>query len=204
QHRRVVHLLPAPQGGQQGTTVDPHVARGRVRAAPAVVSDLPQRAATELDPGWEPRWQWWGGFRFRVNLVAGVLGLVTLALCIVGTASVVWWQACRLDRVDEQLRAVEEPVTSGSQPQQAGGFLPSDFIFAQEQAGGTGVYATQFISRGQLPDIPQDLSTWRPRVGDFFTVPSIDRHGSWRVLVSEHEDGRDILVAEDLSDVEYA
>ena len=38
QHRRVVHLVPAPQGRHRRAAADPHPARRRVRAAPAVSS----------------------------------------------------------------------------------------------------------------------------------------------------------------------
>ena len=158
------------------------------------------------DAIWEPRWQWWGKVPLRVKLVVGVLSLVTLALTIVGAASVVALQDYLLDRVDGQLATVEAELT-GAAIRQQGGFLPSDFVVAQEAPGGTtNIYATLqlFTSPGQLPDIPADLSAWAPRIGDIFTVPSRDHHGSWRVLVSQHDDGRILVVAEDLADVEYA
>jgi two-component system OmpR family sensor kinase len=55
----------------------------------------------------------------------------------------------------------------------------------------------------ELPDLPADLSVWADRHGDYFTVDSRDRRNHWRVKVSDYQ-GQVMVVAEDLSDVDYA
>ena len=55
----------------------------------------------------------------------------------------------------------------------------------------------------ELPDLPADLSVWADRQGDYFTVDSRDHRSHWRVKVSDYQ-GQVMVVAEDLSDVDYA
>ena len=157
----------------------------------------------------EPKGRWWTRTPLRVKLVAAVLGLMTVALLLVGAASVVALQGYLVDRVDGQLDAIEDEInrvglavlTNPSGP------LPSDFKVALEWPGQpVQICCAQTradLTSDHLPNVPGDLSTWRDRVGDYFTVESRDQRGHWRVKVSEM-DGRVMVIAEDLSDVDYA
>ena len=55
----------------------------------------------------EPKGHWWTRTPLRVKLVAAVLSLMTIALLLVGAASVVALQGYLVDRVDGQLDAFE-------------------------------------------------------------------------------------------------
>jgi two-component system OmpR family sensor kinase len=178
---------------------------------PPVIADAAYRSepVLELDADdEEPKGRWWTRTPLRVKLVAAVLGLMTVALLLVGAASVVALQSYLVDRVDGQLDAIEAEINRVGLAvlTSPGGPLPSDFKVALEFSAGTQICCAptrQEAGSQARPNVPADLSTWRDRVGDYFTIESADRRGHWRVKVSEM-DGRVMVIAEDLSDVDYA
>src|SRR5204862_2504465 len=101
QHRRVLHLVPSPQGRHRRAAADPHPARGGIRAAPARLSRPPMVRFVADVP-------------LRVKLIAAMLALVTMALVVIGVASAVVMRNSLLNRIDEQLRSVSQLVAEGS------------------------------------------------------------------------------------------
>ena len=156
------------------------------------------------------------------RLVTVVVLLVLAAYLLTTSVSIMMLRGYLLDRSDADLRAYIEPLAQSTITQileQATGqelertqiFVPPNPYFvlftpAEAQGRATAVvYPPQELtSRPQLDRVPVD----DPRLGEPFTVHSVEGPGTWRVLAARVTDGDDgrvggtIAVAVPLTEVE--
>jgi two-component system, OmpR family, sensor kinase len=157
-----------------------------------------------------PHWPRRGGRRLplRVTLVAAMLGLVTMALIVIGVAGSTLLQRYLLDRVDNQLRATTASILSNPDIRSIARSNPvGTFYIAGSTASGSMSPASGVILR------PGDNSTSPPKLGSLtqtfalahdqkpFTAKSISGSRHWRVLVTALQDGSSVTVAFPLDDV---
>ncbi len=148
----------------------------------------------------------------RVKLVAAVMMLVTAALLVISVASTWALRSYLVGRVDSDLSAVagaenQLAIESFQHPAVKGSVaLPSKY-YAQ-LVGPTGQYMPQYGPQYQdtdLPVVPMNTSEAEQFVNQFRTVPSVDGHSRWRMLIARYPaSGFYVIVAEDLSDVDNA
>ena len=164
--------------------------------------DWRAKADKVLRPTWATR------NPLRVKLVAAMLALVAIALVLIGATSVFALRQYLIDRMDGQLETskvnlAQNGLNLNSITQSAQGMPPSDFLVAVQTDRGTLVFSN--YEPNQLPSFPGDLSTWRSKVGDPFTVDNHDKRVHWRLVVgSSAEDGTIFVVGEDLANVDNA
>jgi two-component system OmpR family sensor kinase len=148
-------------------------------------------------------------FPLRVTLVAAMLGLVTVALVVIGVAGSTLLQRYLLDRVDSQLRPLADQVFRFGQPSPGSGGKFGVYP-------GGGLYVAESDSQGNLQGdlISPSTSTPLPKLGAVtstdvvnhnghaFTVGSASGSRQWRVLELQTADGStNVTVALGLDDV---
>jgi len=147
----------------------------------------------------------------RVTLVAAMLGLVTVALIIIGVAGSTLLQRYLLNRVDNQLRATTNSVLRG--PNVTVGSIArsspvGSFYIAGADPSGQVSLASGVIARpGEATPSPPKLSPLTQAFAEAhdqnaFTVPSVRGSRHWRVyVVALPADGGSLTVAFPLDDV---
>jgi len=152
------------------------------------------------------RW-WWTHVSLRVKLMVAVLALVAFALIIIGVGSVVALRYYLLDRVDSQLELASSSIVRGQltpQPSNETAFVPpTDFMIAAPQYNRI-AYDIHAYERPDLPDVTRTIEQGNGRLGEAFTVASVNERRHWRVMISRLPDGATLLVAEELSAVDNA
>lgn len=139
----------------------------------------------------------------RIKLVAAVLALVALALALISVGSAWALRNYLVGRVDDELRAAaQRAVTLGRPP--VAGELPSDFVFAGQDARITEIRHYETYTRADLPELPQTLAESVAMAGQPYTVSAIDGEPRWRVLIIRTGPEEVVIVAESLSDVDHA
>ena len=134
----------------------------------------------------------------RVQIVAALLTLVTLALLVTGVAASAALRGYLVDRVDSQLVEGAQPLTS--RPGGPGRFdrpgpgvyrPPSEFYAQVSDAAGAVTEVVEPLSaHGSRPALPVlDADTVAVRAGRPFTVGATAGGGEWRVLVVPLADG---------------
>ena len=149
----------------------------------------------------------------RVKLIVAVLTLVTVALVLIGLASVAALRGSLVGRLDDQLDSVardfDHPPPPRPPPDRGG-----------ERRGGPTPYLIQFrdatgkVTNESLPDLPEedqppprlpDDAAWlQAHAGRPVTVPATAGGGQWRVLVVPRKDrsGGSVAVAASLDEID--
>jgi two-component system, OmpR family, sensor kinase len=149
----------------------------------------------------------------QVKLIVAVLALVTVALLLIGLASVSVLDRYLVGRLDSQLQAVA--LSSGRLP-------PPDFDDDRpggHRPGPPSPYLVQYrFANGQLdeedknplnedqrePEVPDDAAWFSANSGKVVTVPATEGHGRWRVAVAPRRDGSggSVVVAASLDPID--
>jgi two-component system OmpR family sensor kinase len=134
----------------------------------------------------------------QVKLIVAVLALVTVALVLIGTASVAVLDRYLVGRLDDQL----ELVARGSARERPPG-LPGPGS-GRDHRGPPSPYRVQYrFANGQLdvedenplnedqpaPQVPNGTAWFSANSGKVVTVPASDGAGRWRVAVQPRRDG---------------
>ena len=149
----------------------------------------------------------------QVKLIVAVLALVTVALVLIGLASVAALDRYLVGRLDTQLQAVAEHSAEEGPP---GGFdgppgqrrgPPSPYLVQYRTADGQVKHREQ----NELPDegeppprVPDDGAWLKAKAGKTVTVPATGGHGRWRVAVQPLDDGSggSVVVAASLDGID--
>jgi two-component system OmpR family sensor kinase len=139
----------------------------------------------------------------RVRLVAVMLGLVAMALVVIGSASALYLRAHLVQRVDGQLAYQLEVYGRNldripCQPAEV--LIPSDFLVAIWQPCQVVAYDRSTYTSQQIPD----LFSRPPQLDRPYTVSSLDGSHRWRILARQVSPGVVFIVAEDLANVDGA
>jgi two-component system, OmpR family, sensor kinase len=136
----------------------------------------------------------------QVKLIAAVLALVTVALALIGLASVAALNGYLVGRLDDQLQAVARqpgrpPGEFRGGPQRRPG-PPSPFLIQYRDPAGKVVDTDSApLDEGQPPAVPDDRAWLAAHAGRPVTVPAAGGGGSWRVLVQETASGSKVVAA---------
>ena len=147
-----------------------------------------------------------------VKLVAAMLALMTVALSLIGVASVVALRDYLVDRIDSQLTVAVSPYVvlerPTLRPQPQSGFLPpTDFFIALHYGVDNYVvgYDTHlYKDDNQLPDLNTIYRDAPAHTRKHYTVWSADHSRRWRVVPVIRADGSIVTAGEDMSNVEHA
>ena len=149
----------------------------------------------------------------QVKLIVAVLALVTVALVLIGLASVAALDGYLVGRLDTQLQAVAEHSAEEGPP---GGFdgppgqrrgPPSPYLVQYRTADGQVKHREQ----NELPDegeppprVPDDGAWLKAKAGKAVTVPATGGGGRWRVAVQPLDDdsGGSVVVAASLDPID--
>ncbi len=141
---------------------------------------------------------WFTRNPLRIKLLAAILGLVALALVVIGTASAYVLRQYLLDRTDAQLdsaaKTIEIARLGGST--QFSLALPSDFAFGlADGKGGWGVkdaagtwgppLADRTLTAQDLPRVSTDPASIAEHLDTPFTANAQDNRYRWRVLITQ-------------------
>src|SRR5215216_224859 len=202
QHRRVVRVLPAPQGRRGRAPADPHHPQRRLRPAPARPMTVAPLAAGRQLLARTP---------LQVKLIAAVLALVTVALLLIGLASGAALRGYLVGRLDDQLEQVADRFSHDEErfgPGPAGGpghRPPSPYLVQRRGSNGqvTDNIPADSLDEGQhQPRLPSDAAWFQAHAGRPATVPATSGGGHWRVLVQPTGDGDSVVVAASLAGIE--
>ena len=147
----------------------------------------------------------------QVKLIVAVLALVTVALLLIGTASVAVLDRYLVGRLDDQLGL----VARGSAGERPSG-LPGP---GRDHRGPPSPYLVQYrFANGQLdeedknplnedqstPEVPDDAAWFSANSGKVVTVPGSGDAGRWRVAVQPRRDGSrgSVVVAASLDPID--
>jgi two-component system, OmpR family, sensor kinase len=149
----------------------------------------------------------------RVKLIAAVLLLVTVALALIGLASVAALDGYLVGRLDAQLQTVARISDDGPPTglgRQGGGRPPgppSPYLIQYRGASGKLGFENQnrLLGEGQQPpQVPDDAAWFSDHAGEAVTVPAAGGGGRWRVAVQPLQDGSggSVVVAASLDGID--
>jgi two-component system, OmpR family, sensor kinase len=123
----------------------------------------------------------------QVKLIVAVLALVTVALALIGLASVAALDGYLVGRLDDQLQSVAQR-SAGRPPQFGQGGPkgpPSPYLVQYRDADGTLDQEDKNpLEEGQQsPQVPDDPAWFEANAGEVTTVPASGGDGRWRVSV---------------------
>jgi two-component system OmpR family sensor kinase len=134
----------------------------------------------------------------QVKLIVAVLVLVTVALALIGLASVAALDGYLVGRLDDQLQLVvgrPGPAPGRGDPDHRPG-PPSPFLIQYRDPAGKLLHTdSDLLDEGQPPAVPDDLDWLAAHDGEPVTVPAAGGGGSWRVLVQETGSGSKVVAA---------
>jgi two-component system, OmpR family, sensor kinase len=135
----------------------------------------------------------------RLKLVAAILVLVTLALLVIGAASVFVVRGFLIDRVDEQLDGAA--VTRQLNSSRTTVVVPVDFALttATNGTGGEPDYRDPRLSPGDLPRLVTGVDQVAAVNGRPYTTPSVNGRMHWRMLVTVLPNGAVLHVGDNLT-----
>jgi two-component system OmpR family sensor kinase len=148
----------------------------------------------------------------QIKLIVAVLALVTVALVLIGLASVAVLDRYLVGRLDTQLKAVaehsaEEGPPRGPGPQGGRRGPPSPYRVQYRTADGQlGRPEESNLLDQDLPPprVPDDGAWLKAKAGKAVTVPATGGHGRWRVAVQPLEGpaGGTVVVAASLDPID--
>src|SRR5512132_352787 len=199
QHRRVLRVVPAPQGRRGRAPADPHHPQRRLRPAAARPMTLRPLAAGRRLLARTP---------LQVKLIVAVLALVTVALLLIGLASVAALDGYLVGRLDAQLRSVAQH--SAAEPRHPGpgprGGPPSPYLVQYRLADGQLDWDDKNLLEDgqQSPRVPDEAAWFEANSGKVLTVPATGGDGRWRVAVQPRRDdsGGSVVVAASLDGID--
>jgi two-component system, OmpR family, sensor kinase len=147
----------------------------------------------------------------QVKLIAAVLALVTVALLLIGLASVAALHGYLVGRLDDQLQEVAvgsarqgPPRFGGPGPARRG--PPSPYLVQYRLADGRlGEKDENPLEQDrQPPRVPDDPAWFEANAGEVVTVPAAGGDGRWRVAVEPRRDGSggSVVVAASLDGID--
>jgi signal transduction histidine kinase len=144
----------------------------------------------------------------QVKLIVAVLALVTVALALIGVASVAALDDYLVGRLDTQLRSVAQ--RSANEPRHPGpgprGGPPSPYLVQYRLADGQpdGEYKDLLEDGQQSPRVPDEAAWFEANSGKVLTVPASGGDGRWRVAVQPRRDasGGSVVVAASLDGID--
>jgi len=143
----------------------------------------------------------------RVRLVAVMLALVALALLLIGSTSALALRSYLIGRVDSQLAQQWVPVAREYVNMDCTEIVatrisvPTDYLTAVLSRSGRLECGAVFRSYTD-EQLPSDASWPPPALGVAYTVDSSDGSRRWRMLAGRLDDGRVLVLGEDLSNVD--
>jgi signal transduction histidine kinase len=144
----------------------------------------------------------------QVKLILAVLALVTVALALIGVASVTALDGYLVGRLDAQLRSVaqrsaDEPRHPGPGPR---GGPPSPYLVQYRLADGQLDWDDKNLLEDgqQSPRVPDQAAWFEANSGKVLTVPATGGDGRWRVAVQPRRDdsGGSVVVAASLDGID--
>ncbi|HKQ00009.1 MAG TPA: HAMP domain-containing sensor histidine kinase [Actinomycetes bacterium] len=146
----------------------------------------------------------------QVKLIVAVLVLVTVALALIGVASVAALDGYLVGRLDTQLAMVADRYTHEDQGFGPGGGgrgpgPPSPYLVQKRDANGgiTGNLPNNSLdSEESPPRLPSDAAWFSKHAGKAATVPATSGDGRWRVVVQPTGDGDNVVVAASLDAID--
>jgi two-component system, OmpR family, sensor kinase len=148
----------------------------------------------------------------QVKLIAAVLVLVTVALALIGLASVAALDGYLVGRLDDQLALVADRYRredDGFRPGPGGGGRgpgpPSPYLVQKRNANGgiTGNLPNDSLDNEESsPRLPSDAAWFSEHAGKAATVPATSGDGRWRVVVEPIGDGDNVVVAASLDGID--
>jgi two-component system, OmpR family, sensor kinase len=147
----------------------------------------------------------------QVKLIVAVLALVTVALLLIGLASVAALDGYLVGRLDDQLQEVAvgsarqgPPRFGGPGPPHRG--PPSPYLVQYRLADGRlDVKDENPLGQDrQPPQVPDDPAWFEANAGEAVTVPAAGGDGRWRVAVEPRRDGSggSVVVAASLDGID--
>jgi two-component system OmpR family sensor kinase len=147
----------------------------------------------------------------QVKLIVAVLALVTVALVLVGLASVAAVDRLLVGRLDGELQQEARRSADGPPPGlEERGPHPgprSPYLVQYRDAAGRRKLSlsNELLEEGQqLPRVPDDAAWFRANADKAVTVPATGGHGRWRVAVQPLDDGSggSVVVAASLDGID--
>jgi signal transduction histidine kinase len=144
----------------------------------------------------------------QIKLIVAVLALVTVALALIGVASVTALDGYLVGRLDAQLRSVaqrsaDEPRHPGPGPR---GGPPSPYLVQYRLADGQLDWDDKNLLEDgqQSPRVPDQAAWFEANSGKVLTVPATGGDGRWRVAVQPRRDdsGGSVVVAASLDGID--
>jgi two-component system OmpR family sensor kinase len=148
----------------------------------------------------------------RARVLIGVLALTTLAMAGLGVVVYSFLDRYLTQRVDEDLQRSASPIVGYVQrgfippdrPEERA-FTPSRLYTQVRDATGRLVRVTPVMDGGDplaAPDLTQVHTVGQPQGVDYLTTDSVDGSPSYRVQVTQLDNGAAVIIAAPLSDVE--
>jgi two-component system, OmpR family, sensor kinase len=135
----------------------------------------------------------------QVKLIAAVLALVTVALLLIGLASVTALDGYLVGRLDDELQAVARQPRPPDDFREGPGHRPgppSPFLIQYYDRAGKSLGTVSVpLDEKQPPQVPNDPAWLADHAGQPVTVPAAAGGGSWRVLVQETSSGSKVVAA---------
>jgi two-component system, OmpR family, sensor kinase len=135
----------------------------------------------------------------QVKLIAAVLALVTVALLLIGLASVTALDGYLVGRLDDELQAVARQPRPPDDFREGPGHRPgppSPFLIQYYDRAGKSLGTVSVpLDERQPPQVPNDPAWLADHAGQPVTVPAAAGGGSWRVLVQETSSGSKVVAA---------
>jgi two-component system, OmpR family, sensor kinase len=133
----------------------------------------------------------------QVKLIAAVLALVTVALLLIGLASVTALDGYLVGRLDDELQAVARQPRPPDDFREGPGHRPgppSPFLIQYYDRAGKSLGTVSVpLDERQPPQVPNDPAWLADHAGQPVTVPAAAGGGSWRVLVQETSSGSKVV-----------
>ncbi|SCL39533.1 two-component system, OmpR family, sensor kinase [Micromonospora rhizosphaerae] len=144
----------------------------------------------------------------RIKLVASVLALVAAALVVISLLTAFFLRSYLIGQVDGELQSASGSIGKVLPDLEAGrarATVPTDYFVALADPEQTRIlFYDPNLAADDLPPIPADLTGFRDREGQPFSVRAVDRGGRWRMLYRELPDGRVLAIGQHLTDVDLA
>jgi two-component system OmpR family sensor kinase len=145
----------------------------------------------------------------QVKLIVAVLALVTVALVLIGTASVAVLDRYLVGRLDDQLELVADRYRHEDDQFGPGGGRrpgpPSPYRVEKRDANGgdLGSVPADSLDEDQPPPrLPSNAAWFSEHAGKAATVPATSGDGRWRVVVEPTGDGASVVVAASLDPID--